>query len=159
MNPAIANMRFTIPPVMLFHNVKESTEMVILTPANASTIHGRYLPIFIKKVRIVITPSICAVLGREFEDRESVSGIQICLYCNINNLTTKKYVLINFLGAVTLYSTTMLDGHPCVKNYLRSTDYMLLDKAFSLCNYKEAIHALNYTIIQLKTYANPLIEV
>lgn len=114
MNPAIANMRFTIPPVMLFHNVKESTEMIIFTVANASTIHGRYLPIFIKNVRIVITPSICAVLGKEFEDRESVSGIQIYLYCTIKNLTLNKYMLINFLGAVTLNNTTMLDGYPCL---------------------------------------------
>jgi hypothetical protein len=147
MNPAIANMRFTIPPVMLFHNVKESTEMIIFTVANASTIHGRYLPIFIKNVRIVITPSICAVLGREFEDRESVSGIQICLYCTIKNLTLNKYMLINFLGAVTLYNTTMLDSYPCVNIYFESTGHMLLDKAFSLCNYKEAIQALNYTVM------------
>jgi hypothetical protein len=147
MNPAIANMRFTIPPVMLFHNVKESTEMIIFTVANASTIHGRYLPIFIKNVRIVITPSICAVLGREFEDRESVSGIQICLYCTIKNLTLNKYMLINFLGAVTLNNTTMLDGYPCVNIYFESTGHMLLDKAFSLCNYKEAIQVLNYTVM------------
>ena len=147
MNPAIANMRFTIPPVMLFHNVKESTEMIIFTVANASTIHGRYLPIFIKNVRIVITPSICAVLGREFEDRESVSVIQICLYYTIKNLTLNKYVLINFLGAVTLNNTTMSDGCPCVNIYFESTSHMLLDKAFSLCNYKEAIQALNYTVM------------
>jgi hypothetical protein len=158
MNPAIANMRFTIPPVMLFHKVKESTVMVILTAANASTIHGRYLPIFIKNVRILITPSICAVLGREFEDRESVSGIQMCLYCTINNLTLNEYVLINFLGAVTLNSTTILDCYHCVKIFLESTDRMLFDKAFSLCNYKEAIQALNYSIVQLKTDANPPIQ-
>jgi len=152
-------MRFTIPPVMLFQSVKDSTEMVILTPANASTIHGRYLPIFIKNVRICITPSICAVLGRELEDRESVSGIQMCLYCIINNLTLNKNVLINFLGPVTLNGTTILDGYPCVKIYLQSTGHILLDKSFSVYNFKEAIHALNYTIMQLKTDANQPIQV
>jgi hypothetical protein len=93
MKPAVANTRFTIPPAKLFHHVKQNTARIILNAAKASTIHGRYLPIFIKKVRITITPSSFAVLGIALsdDDDESFSTIWVSLYCTTNNLSINKY--------------------------------------------------------------------
>jgi hypothetical protein len=100
MKPAIANIRFTIPPAMLFHHVKQKTAKVIFTAAKASTIHGRYFPIFIKKLSKIMTPSSFDVLGIELEDEdgESFSDIQVYLYTTINNLSVNKYLLINLLN-------------------------------------------------------------
>src|SRR5215213_2043811 len=74
--PAIANTKLIIPPSMLFHIVKQSTARIIFPVAKTSTIHGRYLPIFIKTVSIIITPSIFFVLGIALEDDGSFSGMQ-----------------------------------------------------------------------------------
>src|SRR5688572_21469061 len=73
--PANANTRFNIPPVMLFHQVKHNTARIIFPAAKASTIHGRYFPIFIKRVSRSMTPSSFAVLGSALEDDASFSGM------------------------------------------------------------------------------------
>src|SRR5215218_2233028 len=99
MKPAVANTRFTIPPAKLFHHVKQNTARIILNAAKASTIHGRYLPIFIKKVRITITPSSFAVLGialSDDDDDESFSAIWVTLYCTTNNLRINKNIHFQF---------------------------------------------------------------
>ena len=78
----------------------QKTAKVIFTAAKASTIHGRYFPIFIKKLSKIMTPSSFDVLGIELEDEddESFSDIQVYLYTTINNLSVNKYLLINFLN-------------------------------------------------------------
>jgi hypothetical protein len=58
------------------HIVMQSTARIIFPVAKTSTIHGRYLPIFIKTVSIIITPSIFFVLGIALEDDGSFSGMQ-----------------------------------------------------------------------------------
>src|SRR5687768_14813673 len=80
--PANANIRFNIPPVMLFHQVKHNTARIIFPTAKASTIHGRYLPILIKTVSRSMTLSSFAVLGTALEDDASFSGIWVFLLYN-----------------------------------------------------------------------------
>jgi hypothetical protein len=94
---------------MLFHIVKQSTARIIFPVAKTSTIHGRYLPIFIKTVSIIITPSIFFVLGIALEDDGSFSGMQVCLYSTTSNLTIDKCLLIFVLMPYANQDNDLLD--------------------------------------------------
>jgi len=56
-------MELNIPHPILCHQKKESKATVKLIRAKISTIHGRYLPIFVKRVSKDIIASSFAVLG------------------------------------------------------------------------------------------------